>query len=343
NRFTIQAGLRYAYYMNLGPYTVRKYIDGQPYTSNTQIGTEEIASGSVEKSYGGLEPRIAMKYSFGENATIKFGYNRMQQFIQLLSNNTTPLPTARWKTSDSYIKPQRSDFLSLGYFQNIKENIYEFSAEGYYRETSNILDYISGANLQLNKTIETQVVSGLAKAYGVELMLSKKRGELNGWISYTYARTLQQVRGDFPALQQIADGNWYPANYDKPHTVNMMLNIQPTKHHSFAFTFAYNTGRPFSSPSGLFQLDNKKYPVYETRNNDRVSDYHRLDFSWTITNPSLKERRWEGSWTFTVYNLYGRKNAYSVFFKSVPAGIRAYELSVFGAPFISLTYNFKFL
>jgi len=261
----------------------------------------------------------------------------------LLSNNTTPLPTARWKTSDTYIKPQRSDFISLGYFKNIKENIYELSAEGYYRETNNVLDYISGANLQLNNAIETQVVSGQAKAYGLELMLTKKRGEMSGWISYTYARSLQQVRGDFPELQQIAQGNWYPSNYDKPHTVNAMINIQPTKHHSFAFTFAYNTGRPFSSPSGLFQIDNKKYPFYETRNNDRISDYHRLDFSWTITNPSLKERRWEGSWTFTVYNIYGRKNAYSVFFKSVPAGIQPYELSVFGAPLISLTYNFKFL
>jgi len=284
-----------------------------------------------------------MKYSIGENSTIKFGYNRMQQFIQLLSNNTTPLPTARWKTSDTYIKPQRSDFVSLGYFRNIKENVFELSAEGYYRETSNILDYISGANLQLNKTIETQVISGQAKAYGLELMLTKKRGEMSGWISYTYARSLQQVRGDYPELQQIAQGNWYSSNYDKPHTINAMVNIQPTKHHSFAFTFAYNTGRPFSSPSGLFQIDNKKYPVYETRNNDRISDYHRLDFSWTITNPSLKEKRWEGSWTFTVYNLYGRKNAYSVFFKSVPAGIKPYELSVFGAPLISLTYNFKFL
>jgi hypothetical protein len=343
SKFTIQAGLRFAYFTNLGPYTIRKYAEGQPRTNNSLIGTEEIGSGGVEKNYGGIEPRVAMKYSFGENATVKFGYNRMQQFIQILSNNTTPLPTSRWKTSDSYIKPQISDFLSLGYFRNIQENVYELSAEAYYRETNNVVDYISGANLQLNKSIETQVVSGMAKAYGLELMLTKKRGEMSGWISYTYARSLQQVRGEYPELQQIAGGNWYASNYDKPHTVNMMLNIQPTKHHSFAFTFAYNTGRPFSSPSGIFQLDNKRYPVYETRNNDRISDYHRLDFSWTITNPSLKEKRWEGSWTFTVYNLYGRKNAYSVFFKPTPGGIRPYELSVFGAPFISLSYNFKFL
>lgn len=343
DRFTVQVGLRYAQYFSYGPYSLRKYAEGLPPTTNSLIGTEEIASGTVEKSYGGFEPRIAMKYSFGENTSLKFGYNRMQQFIQLLSNNTTPLPTARWKTADSFIKPQISDFASLGFFRNIQENIFEFSAEAYYRDTRNVLDYISGANLQLNKAIETQVVTGISKAYGLELMMTKKRGELNGWVSYTYARSLQQVKGDFPELQQIAGGNWYPSNYDKPHTFNAMINIQPTIHHSFAFTFAYNTGRPFSSPSGLFQLDNKRYPVYETRNNDRISDYHRLDFSWTITNPSLKVKRWEGSWTFTVYNIYGRKNAYSVFFKPSTGGIRAYELSVFGAPFISLTYNFKFL
>jgi hypothetical protein len=343
DRFTVQLGLRYAQYFNYGPYLLRRYAEDFAPTNSTLIGTEEIASGSVEKSYGGFEPRIAMKYSLGENASLKFGYNRMQQFIQLLSNNTTPLPTARWKTSDSFIKPQISDFASLGFFRNIKENIFEFSAEAYYRDTRNVLDYISGANLQLNQSIETQVVTGISKAYGLELMMTKKRGELNGWISYTYARSLQQVRGDFPELQQIAGGNWYPSNYDKPHSFNAMLNIQPTPRHSFAFNFAYSTGRPFSSPSGLFQLDNKKYPVYETRNNDRVSDYHRLDFSWTITNPSMKAARWEGSWTFTVYNLYGRKNAYSVFFKPTPGGVRAYELSVFAAPFISLTYNFKFL
>ena len=343
DRFTVQVGLRYAQYFNYGPYSLRRYAEGLPPTNNSLIGTEEIASGSVEKSYGGFEPRIAMKYSFGENASLKFGYNRMQQFIQLLSNNTTPLPTARWKTADSFIKPQISDFASLGFFRNIKENIFEFSAEAYYRDTRNVLDYISGANLQLNQSIETQVVTGISKAYGLELMMTKKRGELNGWISYTYARSLQQVTGDFPELQQIANGNLYPSNYDKPHTFNAMVNIQPTIHHSFAFTFAYNTGRPFSSPSGLFQLDNKRYPVFETRNNDRVSDYHRLDFSWTITNPSLKAKRWEGSWNFTVYNIYGRKNAYSVFFKPGLGGIRAYELSIFAAPFISLTYNFKFL
>lgn len=343
DKFTIQAGLRYARYWAYGAGTINYYADSEPKSVGSIIGTKQFANGEVMQSYGGFEPRVTMKYSLGENSTLKLGYNRMQQFVQLISNNTTPLPTARWKLADEYVKPQQSDFLSLGAFHTFKENIWELSAEGYYRKSNNILDYISGANLQLNKNIETQLISGEGKAYGLELMLTKKKGELSGWVSYTYARSLQQMRGDFPEIQQISNGNWFPSNYDKPHILNMMLNIQPTRHHSFSFTFAYQTGRPFSSPVGIFAIDNQKYPVYESRNNGRISDYHRLDFSWTITNPSMKDKRWEGSWTFTIYNIYARQNAYSVFFKSALGSIKPYELSVFGAPFISLTYNFKFL
>ncbi|MFY7826537.1 MAG: TonB-dependent receptor [Flectobacillus sp.] len=342
-KLTIQAGLRYAHYLALGAGTVNTYLTTEPKSLNTVLSTRTYSAGEVMKSYGGLEPRLTMKYSINEKNTLKLGYNRMQQFFQLISNNTTPLPTARWKLADEYVKPQFSDFYTIGGFHSFKDEIWELSAEAYYRHAHHILDYISGANLQLNKNIETQLISGQGKAYGLELMLTKKKGEVNGWLSYTYARSLQQMLGDFPNVQQISNGEWFPSNYDKPHNFNMLVNITPTKHHSFSFTFAYQTGRPVSSPVGLFQIDNQRYPVYVSRNNGRISDYHRLDFSWTITNPSLKEKRWEGSWTFTVYNIYARKNAYSVFFKPVAYGVKPYELSVFGAPFISLTYNFKFL
>jgi TonB dependent receptor/CarboxypepD_reg-like domain/TonB-dependent Receptor Plug Domain len=343
DKVTIQAGLRFVQYWRIGGGVVNEYTPGQMPSLNSIVRKTTYADGEVMASYGGFEPRLTMKYSVGENQTMKFGYNRMQQFFQLLSNNTTPLPTSRWKTADSFIKPQQSDLLSLGYFKTINENVYEISLEAYYRDTRNTLDFVSGANLQLNPNIETQLITGKSKAYGLELMLQKKKGEMSGWISYTYARAFNQMIGDFPEFQSINSGNWFPTNYDKPHSVNMMLNIQPTTHHSFSFTFAYNTGRPFSSPSGSYDIADQKYPVYTERNNDRIRDYHRLDFSWTITNPSMKKQRWEGSWVFTVYNLYGRENPYSVFFKSTKQGLRPYELSVFAAPFISLTYNFKFL
>ncbi len=342
-KWTIQAGIRYTKYWRIGAGTVNTYAPDFMPSINTIISKKTFEPGEVMATYGGFEPRLTMKYSLAENTTMKMGYNRQQQFFQLLSNNTTPLPTSRWKTADSFIKPQRSDFATIGFFKTFNENVFEISLESYYRNVRNTLDFVSGANLQLNPNIETQLISGKSKAYGFEVMLQKKKGENSGWISYTYARAFNQMIGDFPEIQSINRGDWFATNYDKPHSFNVMWNIQPTTHHSFSFTFAYNTGRPFSSPSGSYDIGGKKYPVFAERNNDRVRDYHRLDFSWTINNPSMKHARWEGSWVFTVYNLYGRQNPYSVFFKSTKNGLRAYELSVFASPFVSMTYNFKFL
>jgi hypothetical protein len=342
-KWTIQAGIRYTKYWRIGAGTVNTYAPDFMPSINTIISKKTYEPGEVMATYGGFEPRLTMKYSLAENTTMKMGYNRQQQFFQLLSNNTTPLPTSRWKTADSFIKPQRSDFATIGFFKTFNENVFEISLESYYRNVRNTLDFVSGANLQLNPNIETQLISGKSKAYGFEVMLQKKKGENSGWISYTYARAFNQMIGDFPEIQSINRGDWFATNYDKPHSFNVMWNIQPTTHHSFSFTFAYNTGRPFSSPSGSYDIGGKKYPVFAERNNDRVRDYHRLDFSWTINNPSMKHARWEGSWVFTVYNLYGRQNPYSVFFKSTKNGLRAYELSVFASPFVSMTYNFKFL
>lgn len=342
-KWTIQAGIRYTKYWRIGAGTVNTYAPDFMPSINTVISKKTYEPGEVMATYGGFEPRLTMKYSLAENTTMKMGYNRQQQFFQLLSNNTTPLPTSRWKTADSFIKPQQSDFATIGFFKTFNENVFEISLESYYRNVRNTLDFVSGANLQLNPNIETQLISGKSKAYGFEVMLQKKKGENSGWISYTYARAFNQMIGDFPEIQSINRGDWFATNYDKPHSFNVMWNIQPTTHHSFSFTFAYNTGRPFSSPSGSYDIAGKKYPVFAERNNDRVRDYHRLDFSWTINNPSMKHARWEGSWVFTVYNLYGRQNPYSVFFKSTKNGLRAYELSVFASPFVSMTYNFKFL
>jgi hypothetical protein len=342
-KLTIQAGLRYTQYWRIGAGTVNTYSPDFMPSINTIISKKTYEAGEVMASFGGFEPRLTMKYSLAENATMKLGYNRQQQFFQLLSNNTTPLPTSRWKTADSFIKPQQSDFASIGFFKTFNENVFEISLESYYRNVRNTLDFVSGANLQLNPNIETQLISGKSKAYGFEVMVQKKKGENSGWISYTYARAFNQMIGDFPEIQSINRGNWFATNYDKPHSFNVMWNIQPTTHHSFSLTFAYNTGRPFSSPSGSYEIGGKKFPVFAERNNDRIRDYHRLDFSWTINNPSMKHKRWEGSWVFTVYNLYGRQNPYSVFFKSTRNGLKAYELSVFASPFVSMTYNFKFL
>jgi hypothetical protein len=339
DKLTIQYGLRYTQFLNIGPSQIRKYQEGEPRSSITLVSSENKEG--VAKMYGGFEPRITAVYLLNPVSSIKFGYNRTQQFLNLVTNNTTPLPTSRWKISDENVLPQRSNFLSLGYFKTYNENVWEASLETYFRDTQNNIDYVSGANLQLNTAIETQLLQGRGRAYGAEFMISKKKGELTGWFSYTYARSFQLTNGLF-AEQRINNGNWYASNFDKPHSVNVVLNATPDKHNSFSFIFAYNTGRPFSSPTGTYTLDGQQLPLYTARNNDRIPDYHRLDFSWTITNPSMRERRWEGSWIFTVYNVYGRANAYSVFFTNGQSGTKVYQLSVFANPLVSLAYNFKF-
>ncbi len=190
--------------------------------------------------------------------------------------------------------------------------------------------------------METQLLNGSAKAYGAELFINKKKGVMTGWLSYTYARSFQQITGDFPELQQLNDGDWFRTNIDKPHTLNVLLNFQTEKHNAVSFTFVYSTGRPYTAPVSFYRDGFNIIPVYTERNNARISDYHRLDFSWTITNPSMKERRWESSWVVTIYNLYGRKNAFSYFFNPQLSSFQPFKVSVFPTPLFSLTYNFKF-
>jgi len=339
-RLKIEYGLRYVYYANIGPSISRKYDPNLPKSPESASETS-ISKGKIEKTYSGFEPRLTARFKISERTSLKFGYNRMQQFIQLLSNNITPLPISRWKTANSNISPQKSDFYSLGFFQELNEK-WEFSVEGYFRKTNNMLDYTASANLQLNNQIETLLLKGKGKAYGVETMITKKKGELTGWMSYTYARSLEQIVGDIPSIQQLNGGKYFPTNYDHPHNVNLMLNIEPDKHNSFSFVFTYSTGRPYTSPTGYYNDNNARVLIFTERNNDRVSDYHRLDFSWTIKNATMKKKKWEGSWVFAVYNLYGRKNAYSYFYRQEKLNASAYKLSVFAYPLISLTYNFVF-
>lgn len=342
SKLTLSVGLRYAQYWSMGPTTLRQYQSDVPKSDFTVIDSTIYRAGQVAQTYGGLEPRIALKYSLNNSSSLKFGYNFIRQYLQVVSNTTTPLPTSRWATSNAYIKPQSSQLWSVGYFKNLKDNIYEFSLEGYYRQNENVLDYKPGADFLLQPYLETQILQGKAQAYGLEVMLSKKKGELTGWINYTFSRSLNQIKVSDRYEEQINGGKWYPSNFDRPHSFNSSLIIGQGAHHEFGFTFVYNTGRPFTVPSGIVRFDGVNYPFYQDRNNERIKDYHRLDFSWTIRNPSMKKRRWEGSWTFTVYNLYARKNAYSVYLRT-ENGIKAYQLTIFGSPIPSLTYNFKFI
>jgi hypothetical protein len=341
DKILFEAGLRLEQYFNMGAYNVPLYAENVPKSKESVTSTLALGASDVEQSFTRLEPRLALRYKVNDKNSFKLGYNRTNQFLQILGNNTTPLPNARWQLSNRYIAPQQSDLMTIGYFNDSKERFWEYSLELYYRQQKNIVDYTNSADLQINTQIETQLLRGSAKSYGIEFLLSKKKGVMTGWLSYTYSRALQQVLGDFPAKQQLNDGNWFPASIDKPHALNIVTNFQTERHMSVSFTFVYSTGRPFTAPVSFYRVKNDFIPVYTDRNNDRISDYHRLDFAWTIL-PAVKKQRYNSNWVFTIYNLYGRQNAYSYFFKPNGFGVKPYKLSIFSAPLVSLTYNMTF-
>ncbi|GAB3522774.1 TonB-dependent receptor [Emticicia fontis] len=340
---TFSVGVRYSRFFALGPADVQVYEPGQPKDALSIRDTLSYAKGKIIQAYGGFEPRVGLKYSLSEKTSIKLGYNIMRQYMQVVTNTTTPLPTSRWKTSDSNVRPQISSLMAAGVFHNLPGNIYELSVEGYYRMTNNIIDYKPGADFLLDSHPEMQLLQGKNRSYGLEVMFSKKKGEMTGWVNYTYSRSMNQVSEGTTFGEQINFGKWYPANYDRPHSFNASVIINQGKHHDFSFNFSYSTGRPFTMPEGFIIYQGSSYPYYGVRNNARLPDYHRLDFAWNIYQPSMKDKRFKGNWTFTVFNLYGKKNAYSVFIRTQGTAVSAYKLVVFGAPIVSLSYNFKFL
>jgi hypothetical protein len=341
DKLTVSGGIRYSHFLNLGPADVRIY-DSPIRDELGLVDTVSFSNNQVVANYGGFEPRFGLRYSLTPRSSIKFGYNLMRQYIQVVSNTTTPIPTARWKTSDRYIKPQVSSLITAGYFQQLPDNIYEYSVEAYYRNTDNIIDYRPGADFLLQQFPESELLQGLNRSYGLELMASKKKGEVTGWVNYTYSRSLNQINEGNSLQQQVNFGNFYAANYDRPHTFNSSIVINQGKYHDFSFNFTYSTGRPFTTPQGAILFQDQVFPFYDVRNNARLPDYHRLDFAWNIYNPSMKDRRFKGNWTFTVYNLYGRKNAYSIFLRTEGTKVTANRLTIFGAPMPSLSYNFTF-
>ena len=341
-RVALSVGLRYSQFLALGPMLVRRYRPLEPRDDFSVLDSVRYGGGQVSAQYGGFEPRLGVRFSVGPNSSIKLGYNLMRQYLQVVTNTTTPLPTSRWKTSDANIRPQVSQLLTAGFFHNFEKNIYEISLEGYVRNTENIIDYRPGADFLLQPFPETQLLQGRSRAYGIETMISRKKGELTGWLNYTYARTFNQVYEGPSVEQNVNAGQWYRANYDRPHTLNASVTIDIDKHNTLGFTFVYSTGRPYSAPTGYVTINGAQYPYFGERNQARLPDYHRLDFAWNIYNATMKERRWQGRWTFTVYNLYARKNAYSVFFRTENNLSEAYQLQIFATALPSLSYNFTF-
>jgi hypothetical protein len=339
--FHVDVGFRYSFFQSFGPADVTLYREGVPRETLSVIDTLSFAQGEVIKSYQNPEPRLSLRYEIGANSSIKFGYNRMVQYMHLVTNTTAVTPVDVWQPSGYYFKPQTADQLSLGYFRNFKDKAYETFVEVYYKEIENVLDFKDGAQLILNQNIETDLLQGNARAYGVEFQVAKTRGRLEGSFGYAFSRSLRTVVGDFEE-ESINNGIEYSSNFDQPHVVNLNWRYNITKRYFFTGGFTYRTGRPITIPVTAFSIENYTVSSFSDRNQYRVPDYHRLDLGLVIEGNHKRKKFWDGTWTFSIYNVYGRKNPYSVFFKEARPGIlRPYQLSIIGTAVPSISYSFK--
>ena len=337
----LDIGLRYSVFAALGEATQRIYKSGKPKSETTLINSVSIDKNKIVDSYGGLEFRLSSRYLLENEFSIKASYNKSYQYIHTLSNNTTISPTDKWKLTDSNIKPQSSEQFSIGLFKDLNDKMYEISLEGYYKKLKNIVDYKVGANLLLNQTIETEILQGEGKTYGVEFLIKKADGKLNGWLGYTFARSLNKFESNYPE-ETINSGNYFPANYDKPHDFSLVTNYKLTQRYSISANLIYQTGRPVTYPVGKYTLNNAEFVLYSDRNKFRIPDYYRLDLSLNIEGNHKIKKFAHSFWNISVYNVLGRNNPYSVFFVTEKGEIKAYQSSIFSIPVPTITYNFKF-
>jgi len=344
DQLTILGGLRYSWYRQIGPGTDYIYNPEQSLSAASIIDTLSFTDGENMANYQGLEPRLSLKYSLNQTSSIKVSYQRIRQNLHLISNSAAITPFDTWKTSDRYLSPQISDQFALGYFKNFKENTWETSLELYYRSIDNVPQYKNQAEILLNPLLETDLIVGEGRAYGAELLVKKDVGRLNGWLSYTLSRTERKADGNF-LDEKINQGEYYLADFDRTHDFTSVFSYKLSRRWLLASNFTFSTGRPISIPVSRYRLFGVSIAQFSERNTYRIPDYHRLDLSITLDGNHKKNKRWEGSWTFTVFNVYGRKNAYSIFFGTDGDSslINAFKLSVLGSAFPALTYNFKLL
>ncbi|WP_395047279.1 TonB-dependent receptor domain-containing protein [Flavobacterium sp.] len=340
-KLLLDIGVRYSVFMALGKSTQKIYQEGVPLSEATVISEKEFGNNKTINTSSGFEPRLALRYMITEDFSIKAGYDKTFQYIHLLSSNTTQSPTDTWKLSDLNVKPQNGQQLSLGLFKNIDYEDLELSAEGYYKKSNNILDYKVGANLLLNENLETELLQGEGKSYGLEFLVKKSEGRLNGWLGYTYSRSFIKLDSPFNE-EKVNNGEFFAANFDKPHDFSAVLNYKFTKRYSFSANFIYQTGRPITYPIGKYTYGNAEYTLYSDRNKFRIPDYYRLDMGVNIEGNHKLKKLAHSFWNISVYNVLGRNNPYSVYFVTKEGQVKAYKTSIFGIPVPTITYNFKF-
>lgn len=339
-RLSMLLGVRYSLYGYLAPSDINHYEEGAPKDQYSFLETVHQDRGVV-KSYSGLEPRAALNFQVGANSSLKASYSRLQQFIFLLSNTIAIAPNDQWKLTDFHITPPVSDQISLGFYQDIRDPNLNLSVEVYKKWVNGIVEYRDGADFISSDPIETQVLQGFQNSRGVEFMIRKNSDDLTGWLSYAYSRSTISIDGEHDEMQ-INGGTPYPSNYDKPHSLNLVANYRISRRLSVSSNLVYSTGRPVTLPVATYYAEDRPYLLYSSRNAYRIPNYFRMDLSINLEG-NLKSRKFAHSfWMLSVYNLTGRENAYSVYYEVADDQINGYQLSIFGRPIVTLSWNFKF-
>lgn len=353
DKLSAQYGLRLSTFNRLGGQVLSDYANDLPVVYNSEIGIyeegEEIGTTDYGRSesiqtFANLEPRLGLSYQLNDESSVKASFTRTVQYLHLLSNTSSVTPLDVWAPSGRYIQPQKSNQYAAGYYRNFKDKTYSLEVEAYYKNVDNRIDYIDGSNLIGTNNIETEILNGEARAYGLEILFRKNTGKFTGWFAYTLSKSEQRALGGNVGGPGINNGDWYNTPFDRTHDISVTGNYELNEKWKFGVNFIYQTGRPVTYPDGQYQYEGLSIASFDARNANRLPAYHRLDFSATFTPSKNKNRRWQSEWVFGLYNAYARRNAASIsFVQDFDTGENeARRISVFGSFIPSITYNFKF-
>jgi len=352
DKLAISYGVRFSSFLRLGQDELNVYENDNPLIFNPELKVYEKANpidfdnydrSDVIKSFSNLEPRLALAYQLNENTSVKASYNKMSQYLHLLSNTSSPTPLDVWTPSGKYVKPQILHQFAIGYFKTINKNAYTLEVETFYKKIKNRIDYVDGADLIANNAIEQVILNGRARAYGLEVLFRKNEGAFQGWVAYTLSKSEQQTKGRTVEETGVNNGLWYNTPYDKTHDISITTSYKLSDKWSANANFLFQTGQPATYPNGQYAYNGLSIPIYENRNSSRLLSYHRLDVSAKYIPKPNSDKNWKTEWVFGIYNAYNRKNASSISFReNRTSGVNeSFKQSLFGI-IPSISYNFKF-
>ncbi|WP_296313949.1 TonB-dependent receptor [Winogradskyella sp. UBA3174] len=352
DKLSVSYGARLSTFHRLGQDELNVYADDNPvvfneaigiYEKAAPIGTETFDRSDVIESFANLEPRLSVAYQLNDNSSVKASYNRMSQYLHLLSNTNSPTPLDVWSPSGKFIEPQLLDQVAIGYFKTFKNNEYSLEVESFYKTIQNLIDFTDGANLIANNAIEQVVLNGEGRAYGLEVLFRKNEGRFTGWLAYTLSKSEQRTPGRTAQETGINNGEWYNTPFDRTHDISLTGNYELNKKWSISSNFLFQTGRAVTFPNGQYQYNGLVIPSYEARNSSRLPSYNRLDVAFNYNPTQDSTKNFKGEWVFGIYNIYNRRNAANINFTEnrTTGGNEAVRLAIFGiVP--SVSYNFKF-